>query len=165
MTWYARPFMIVGNVFSTFRLILKGRVEETRTRADIKQKKLKKVPFYCHFSTDQVRLYQIYIDRALKLSPTLEFEENDPRLKKLLAEAANRDSLSELDFELMRLQYVYADKYLRTRHRTCWVQTVINRKDTDFFPDPWAIISAVFAEAKPAGYVRHEAGSKARSLT
>jgi hypothetical protein len=136
-----------------------------KTQSDIQPGKLKKVPFYCHISTDQVQRYQHYIDRALKLSPTLEFGENDPRLHRLLVEAVNRDSLSELDLELMRLQYVYADKHLRTRHRSCWVQRVINRKSNDFFPDPWAIVSAVFAQSKPGVCVHNEVGSKARVLT
>jgi len=53
--------------------------------------------------------------------------------------------LSEMDLELMRLQFVYADRFMREKHRSCWVRTVLKRMDTDFFPDPWAIVSAVFS--------------------
>jgi Cdc6-like AAA superfamily ATPase len=113
-------------------------------KLDIRQRQLKKVPFYSHISTDQIQLYQSYINRAFELSPTLEFEENYHLLEKLLAEAVTRSSLSDLDLELMRLQYVYADKSQREKYRGSWVKKVINHRDTDFFPDPWAIISAIF---------------------
>jgi hypothetical protein len=93
----------------------------------------------------QIQLYQSYFDHAVKLSSTLEFKQNDLRFNKLLAEAVAIDSLSEMDLELMRLQFVYADKNMREKHRSCWVETVLKRRDTDFFPDPWAIVSAVFS--------------------
>jgi hypothetical protein len=64
----------------------------------------------------------------------------------LLAEVANRDSLSELDLELMRLQYVCADRLRREEYRSRWVKKVMNRQDTDFLPDPWTIIQALFAK-------------------
>jgi len=105
----------------------------------------RKVPFYSHISMGQIQLYQSYFDRAVKLSSTLEFKQNDLRFNKLLAEAAIIDSLSEMDLELMRLQFVYADRFMREKHRSCWVETVLKRRDTDFFPDPWAIVSAVFS--------------------
>lgn len=112
---------------------------------DIEPKGPKKVPFYSHVSPDQIRIYQSYFDRALELSSTLEFKQNDLRFKRLLIEAAANDSLSEIDFELMRLQYVCADNYMREKYRSRWVETVLERRNKDFFPDPWAIISAVFA--------------------
>jgi hypothetical protein len=113
-------------------------------QSHIRPTKLNRVSFYSHISTDQIQLYQSYINRAFELSPTLEFEENYHLLEKLLAEAVTRGSLSDLDLELMRLQYVYADKSQREKYRGSWVRKVINRRDTDFFPDPWAIISAIF---------------------
>ena len=103
-----------------------------------------KTPFYSHISTDQIQVYQRYFDRALELSSTLEFEKDDFQFKKLLAEANSNDSLSEIDLEVMRLQYVCANKYLRKNYRSRWVETVLKRRDSDFFPDPWAVISAVF---------------------
>jgi hypothetical protein len=104
-----------------------------------------KTPFYTHISMDQIQIYQRYFDRALELSSTLEFERDGLRFKRLLAEASANDSLSEIDLEVMRLQYICADKYLREKYRSRWVETVTKRRDSDFFPDPWVVISAVFA--------------------
>lgn len=118
----------------------------SRTEADIRPRRLKRVPFYAHISSDQARQYQSYINRAFELSLTLEFEEKHHLLVELLAEVANRDSLSELDLELMRLQYVCADRLRREEYRSNWVKKVMNLQDTDFFPDPWTIIQALFAK-------------------
>jgi len=74
------------------------------------------VPFYSHISIGQIQLYQSYFDRAVKLSSTLEFKQNNLRFNNLLTEAATIDSLSETDFELMRLQFVCADKYMREKN-------------------------------------------------
>jgi hypothetical protein len=113
--------------------------------AGTKPRKPKKIPFYAHIARVHIPLYQSYFDRALALSSTLEFGETDPRFNKLLDEAAANDSLSEIDLELMRLQYVCADRSMREKRRSCWVETVLKRRDGDFFPDPWAILSALFA--------------------
>ena len=46
----------------------------------------------------------------------------------------------------MRLQYVCADRLRREEYRSNWVKKVMNLQDTDFFPDPWTIIQALFAK-------------------
>ncbi len=94
-----------------------------------------KVP-YSHLTSSQIRLYQSYIDRAFELSPTLEFDQDDLRFHKLMTEVADNHSLSELDFEMMRLQYIYADKCVREKYRTRWVEKVMARKTNNFFSDP-----------------------------
>ena len=116
--------------------------------SDASPRELKKLPFYSHIPSTQIGVYQSYVDRAFGLSPTLEFEENDPQLSELMDKAANTDSLYQLDVELMMIQYVHADEYVREKYRSNWVEKVVNRKDTDFFPDPWTIISALFVDAQ-----------------
>ena len=133
------------NCLSGLRSQLKDSLTKAQNDFDARGSAPRKVPFYSHISMGQIQLYQSYFDRAVKLSSTLEFKQNDLRFNKLLAEAATNDSLSEMDLELMRLQFVYADNYMREKHRSCWVETVLKRRDTDFFPDPWAIVSAVFS--------------------
>ncbi len=133
------------NFLSGLRLQLKDSLTKTQNDFDARGSAPRKVPFYSHISMGQIRLYQNYFDRALGLSSTLEFKQDDLRFKRLLVEAATNDSLSEIDLELMRLQFVYADKYMRKKRGSCWVETVLKRGDTDFFPDPWAIVSAVFS--------------------
>jgi hypothetical protein len=115
-----------------------------KTTPPVPRKRLKKVPFYSQIPTTNIRLYQAYINRAFQLSPTLEFEETDMRFNKLLTEAAHNDSLNQIDLELMRMQYVLADKALRKKYRPYWAVKVINRKKNDFFPSPWSVISALF---------------------
>lgn len=107
-------------------------------------RKPKQRAFYSQIPAAQISLYQSYIDRAFKLSPSLEFKQNDLRFHRLLAEAAQNDDLNEIDLELMRIQYVLADKALRDVYRPSWVVKVINRDENDFFPSPWAILSSLF---------------------
>ncbi len=133
------------NFLSGLRFQLKDSSTKAQNDFDTRESAPRKVPFYSHISMGQIQLYQSYFDHAVKLSSTLEFKQNDLRFNKLLAEAAIIDSLSEMDLELMRLQFVYANKNMREKHRSCWVETVLKRGDTDFFPDPWAIVSAVFS--------------------
>ena len=118
--------------------------ENTKNGTHGTKSKPPKTPFYSHISTEQIQIYQHYFDRALELSSTLEFEKDSLYFKRLLAEANSNDSLSEIDLEVMRLQYVCANRSLRKKYRSRWVATVIERKKNDFFPDPWAVISAVF---------------------
>jgi hypothetical protein len=48
---------------------------------------------------------------------------------------------------MMIVQYVHADEWLREGHQDNWAKKVINRKDTDFFPDPWAIFQDAIKNA------------------
>ena len=114
----------------------------------ITRRKPQKPPFYNQIPTTRIKLYQDYIDRAFQFSPTLEFKHNDERFNRLLTEAANNDDLSEIDLELMRIQYVLADKALREAHRPSWAAKVINRHEKDFFPSPWTVLSSLFAGHK-----------------
>ena len=107
-------------------------------------KKRKPSSFYAQIPTNQIRVYQAYIDRAFQLSPTLEFKKNDLRFHSLLVEAAHTHALSQVDLELMRMQYVLADKTSRRAYRQQWAVKVINRRENDFFPSPWAVLSALF---------------------
>ncbi len=113
-------------------------------RAKISRRKPKKVPFYSQIPTIEIRSYQSYINRAFLLSESLEFGQNDARFEQLLKEAEANSSLNKIDLELMRLQYVYANKDLRDSYRVNWAVTVVNRNNDDFFPSPWTIISALF---------------------
>jgi hypothetical protein len=158
VAWCAYFFAILRNVFSLWASKDTFRGPEVNACKELRQ--LKKVPFYSHIEPDQIPLYQGYIDRAFEMSPTLEFEQDDPRLHELLAEALSTDSLSELDLELMRLQYLYADQHLRRGHRTNWVEKVVYRRDVDFFPDPWTIVSAAFAKYELTACLLREADSK-----
>lgn len=161
--WFSSLFGILRDAFrpqrDMFRRLRKKKDNTPRVRTG----KLKKVPFYSHLPTHQIQVYQRYIDRAFEMSPTLEFTGNDTQLHGLLADAAQNYSLSELDFELMRLQYIYADEFLRKKHRSRWVETVINRKDDDFFPDAWTIIAEIFFRSRLGTPVGHGVGSEAHN--
>jgi hypothetical protein len=114
-----------------------------------KRTRKKELPnFYSQIVNSRIGLYQSYIDRAFELSPTLEFEEDDPRLSELLEEAVNNDSLSDLCLRVMMIQYAHADEDLRQKYQRHWVEKVMSRKESDFFPDPWSIVLAPI-KAKP----------------
>ena len=162
--WSSCLLGVLRNVFCLFKGVFGASEEKASNKLYVKSRKLEKIPFYSHILPNQIQVYQLYIDQTFELSPTLEFKEDDSRLHRLLAEAVENDCLSELDFELMRLQYVYADEFLRQRHRSRWVETVINRKDNDFFPDAWAIVAGVFDESRLGTPIAKEVESEARLI-
>ena len=100
--------------------------------------------FYSTIPTLKIRSYQKYLDCLFELNPSMEFESEDARLDRLLEEAETLGGLSKLDLEVMRMQYVLADKRLRRDYRRMWAVTVIHFEETGFFPSPWDILSAVF---------------------
>jgi len=100
--------------------------------------------FYSGIPSSQVQCYQRALNRAFELCPSMAFEVNDPRLCEWLREAERASSLSKLDFEMMRIQYVLADQGIREEYRSMWAVTVICLEDTGFFPSPWEILSGLF---------------------
>jgi hypothetical protein len=157
MEWCSWPLVVLRGVLCPWSQRRRGKnvKEKEKGMSGFRHRKPRKVPFYSQIPTTQIRLYQSYIDRAFLLSPTLEFEKNDPRFTQLLAEAAAADSLSVIDLELMRMQFVLADRGARDEYRPSWAVKVINRKDNDFFPSPWAVVSALFAKDKQVMPCRH----------
>jgi hypothetical protein len=107
---------------------------------------IRKVPFYAHVRSDQIGVYQDYLNRAFAISPTLEFDENDHRLNRLFQEATEKDALHELDLEMMMRQFANTNGRLRERHRADWVERVLSRQADGFIPDPWDIIAAAFVK-------------------
>ncbi len=162
--WSSCLLAILRIVFRPLKDVFWASEEKARDKLYVKSRKLEKTPFYSHILPNQIQVYQLYIDQTFELSPTLEFKEDDSRLHMLLAEAVENDCLSELDLELMRLQYVYADEFLRQRHRSRWVETVVNRKDNDFFPDAWAIVAAIFDGSRLGTPIGNEVESEACSI-
>lgn len=58
----------------------------------------------------------------------------------LVLDKAEQHGLQPLALQIMFEQYVYADEWQRDMKKGIWVETVIHRKDEDFFPDPWSIM-------------------------
>lgn len=144
MEWFAKPLMLLWSICCPWVAKTDVNPVEQEVSLNARRRKLRKVPFYSRIPTTRIRVYQTYIDRAFELSPTLEFSLGDDRLNRLLQEAAYKDSLSVLDLELMRMQYVLADETLREQCRKNWAVKVVNRQKDDFFPGPWSILSAMF---------------------
>jgi hypothetical protein len=144
MEWFAKPLMLFWSRCCPWVAKKSFNPDEREVSVNPARRNLKKVPFYSQIPTTRIRLYQTYIDRAFELSPTLEFALGDDRFNRLLKEAAYKDSLSVLDLELMRMQYVLADETLREQCRESWAVKVVNRQEDDFFPSPWSILSAMF---------------------
>lgn len=142
MEWFFLPFTML---FALIRpLILKKQACNINVKNQTSTRK-KLVSFYSQIPTTRIRLYQAYIDQAFQLSPTLEFGKNDLRFHRLLTKAAKNDALNQIDLELMRIQFVLADKASREQYRDRWAVKVVNRHQDDFFPSPWTILSALFS--------------------
>ncbi len=144
MEWFAKPLVFLWSICCPWVAKNDVNLVEHGVSLNLRRRKLEKVPFYSQIPTTRIRVYQSYIDRAFELSPTLEFSLGDDRFNRLLQEAAYKDSLSVLDLELMRMQYVLADETLREQCRENWAVKVVNRQKNDFFPGPWSILSAMF---------------------
>lgn len=147
MEWFVWPF---ATLLALIRpLILKKQACNVKAKdkasTTTTRKRRKQVDFYSQIPTTQIRLYQAYIDQAFQLSPTLEFGKNDLRFHRLLTKAAKNDALNQIDLELMRIQFVLADKASREQYRDRWAVRVVNRHQGDFFPSPWNILSALFS--------------------
>lgn len=146
MEWFSRPLTALwGLLHPKSRKKIKYNV----TPGTQRRLELRKIPFYAHVPTRHIRSYQNYIDRAFALSPSLEFEKGDKRFSNLLEEATGTGSLSVLDLEIMRMQYLLADPDKREEYQSEWAVKVINRQADDFFPSPWAILASLFAKSYP----------------
>jgi hypothetical protein len=145
MEWFAKPLVLLWSICCPWVAKKDVNLVEQEVSLNLRRRKLIKVPFYSEIPTTRIRVYQTYIDRAFELSQTLEFAVGDDRFNRLLQEAA-KDSLSVLDLELMRMQYVLADETLREQCRENWAVKVVNRQEDDFFPGPWSILSAMFTD-------------------
>ena len=144
MEWFARPFFTLWNIFN-LRLKKRGHLEREEKAANRATHCPQKASFYSSVPIRRIRLYQAFLNRAFKLSPSLEFGDGDDRYSTLLKEAAHKYALSELDLEMMRLQYILADPTFRKQHQSKWAIEVINREEGEFYPSPWAIVRAVFS--------------------
>lgn len=158
MEWFFWPFV---KLLAILRPLTSGKraysvKAKEKTPISTTRKRRRKVPFYSQIPTTRISLYQAYINRAFQLSPTLEFEKNDLRFHGLLTEAARSDALNQLDLELMRIQFVLADKRSREQYRDCWAVKVVNRRQDDFFPSPWTILTAFFSEHAQERYSAHK---------
>lgn len=111
----------------------------------------KRTRFYAGIATSDIRLYQKYLNGAFLINPSLEFESGDAMLGRLFREAESTAGLSVFDLELMRMQYVLADKGIREAYRKIWAVTVINAKESTFFPSPWEILTALFSSSMLSG--------------
>jgi hypothetical protein len=153
MEWFARPLTALWGLL---RQKSGGKITIQANHEKDLPSKLRKVPFYAHVPTGQIRAYQQYMDRAFALSPSLTFDLRDNRFNDLLKEATAHDGISGLDLEIMRMQYLFADPKRREKYRHEWAVKVVNREENDFFPSPWAIISALFSESRAYRFQQKE---------
>jgi hypothetical protein len=107
--------------------------------------------FYSGISPSQVQCYQRALNWAFELSPSMVFEPGDPWLREWLGASERSADLSKLDLEMMRLQYVLADRGIREDYRSMWAVTVICLEDAGFFPSPWEVLSALFSSRALSG--------------
>ncbi len=117
--------------------------------------RLKGAPsFYEDVRPEQVGLYQHYVTKILR-SVNVEnntkwsrgdksydrelLQSDDEKMEQIIVSEAAQEGLSPVYLQIMVNQYFFADPYRRGRDKKHWVQLVLNRKSTDYFPDPWAL--------------------------
>ena len=151
MEWFVRRIAILRHFFRP------NNKQHDFIKLDIgtpsfRKRQVRKIPFYAHIPTPSIRKYQMFINRAFAISPSLDFAVGNIWYEQLLEEATCDEDVSVLDFEMMRVQYLLADPRERRKHKKTWAVRVINQRDPDFFPSPWAILATTFQTAEgPAG--------------
>ena len=113
--------------------------------------------FYTDLNTEQIALYQKYVNRMLEAVNVNNLTERslgrmhdkpavDADYKKIdaILTEAEKDSLEPGYLQVIFEQYIFADAMMREKYKSSWVKTVMKRKSTDFFPDPNAIMHNVF---------------------
>ena len=153
MQWCIWPLEMLWKVMDVGKWMTHEQVGlERKKQQTLAGKRMgKRARFYANIATSDIRVYQKYLNRAFLLNPSLEFEPGDVMLGRLFGEAESTAGLSVFDLELMRMQYVLADKGVREVYRKIWAVTVINAKESTFFPSPWEILTALFSSPSLAG--------------
>ena len=64
------------------------------------------------------------------------------KISKILDEAET-DNLDSNQLIVIFEQYIFADVWKRETYQENWVERVMERKPTDFFPDPWAVVDII----------------------
>jgi len=153
MQWCVWPLGMLWKVVGVGKWTTHEQAGQERNKQETLagKRRGKRTRFYDDIATSDIRLYQKYLNRAFSLKPSLEFEPGDVMLDGLFGEAESTAGLSVFDLELMRMQYVLADKGIREAYRKIWAVTVVNAKEPTFFPSPWEILTALFSSRLLAG--------------
>ena len=153
MQWCVWPLGMLWKVMDIGKWMTHGQagLERNKQETLAGKRTAKRARFYADIATSDIRVYQKYLNRAFLLNPSLEFEPGDVMLGRLFGEAESTAGLSVFDLELMRMQYILADKSIRKAYRKIWAVTVINAKEPTFFPSPWEILTALFSSSLLAG--------------
>jgi hypothetical protein len=153
MQWCVWPLGMLWKVVGVGKWMTHEQTGQERNKQETLAGKRsgKRARFYADIATSDIRVYQKYLNRAFLLNPSLEFEPGDVMLGRLFGEAESPGGLSVFDLELMRMQYVLADKGIREAYRKIWAVTVVNAKEPTFFPSPREILTALFSSPSLAG--------------
>jgi hypothetical protein len=108
--------------------------------------------FYGDLRQEQVGRYQHYFMRVLtvidvdnntKWAQSKSYDKqrlhrDDALMENIIVGEATKEGLSPAYLQIIVNQYFLADPYEREKDKNHWVARVLQRKSTDYFPDPWA---------------------------
>lgn len=112
--------------------------------------------FYSDIKSGAIQIYQRYFNRMLQSVDVDNLTERSynrtydkdsvktdyEKISKILDEA-EKDNLNSNYLIVIFEQYIFADVWKRERYQENWVERVMEREPTDFFPDPWAIVDII----------------------
>jgi len=118
--------------------------------------KSKDKDFYSDIKSGAIQIYQRYFNRMLQSVDVDNLTERSynrtydkdsvktdyDKISKILDEA-EKDNLDSNYLIVIFEQYIFADVWKRKRYQENWVERVMKREPTDFFPDPWAIVDII----------------------
>ncbi len=166
-TWVVIDLMVATIFFIGIFLIKKGENSERRGYKNnlvlsmIWEKIVSKFKgiddFYSDVKPEQINLYQKFFNKMIEvvnvdvLTERISHgkfgrdgvEKYYEKLDKVLDEA-RKNNLKEAHLQVMFEQYIFADIWRREIDKDHWVQTVMQRKSVDYFPDTKAIIYTLF---------------------
>ena len=113
--------------------------------------------FYSDLKPELANLYQKYFNQMLDAVNVqnltdrsmsrhyngVTMESDYDKIEKIL-DNAEKEGLISSSLQVMFEQYIFADVYQREMYKNKWVIKVLNRKDTDFFPDPVAVLNVLY---------------------
>jgi len=126
----------------------------------LKAKLLGHAEFYSDLAASQVAMYQLYFDKVMSevdvLNNThwsrgqqydrIRLSLDDKAMERIIAKEAVAAGLNPAYLQIIVNQYFFADELQREFDRNQWVKRVLNRKQVDYFPDPWAVRKALQPE-------------------
>jgi hypothetical protein len=113
--------------------------------------------FYGEIRSEQIDRYQDCFNKVLQLVDVDnntnwahgkkydkdKLAKDDAVMNNVISHEATSKGLNPVYLQILVNQYFFADTWEREKDVVCWVDRILNRKSTDYFPDPWTVYKMI----------------------